>query len=172
VGGDITLEVARRGSGNVQLTFSPALSLHARVADADVAGKKVAPKIAANEDDQHATISVPIIADKTAIHLHVSGNFGIAYPFVAPADGAVSSNIKVISEQWNATHDQLQIQVAGVNGKTYVLPVFNAPSGIGVQGAQFVKPPSGLALEVTFPAGSSSSRTFSTQTITLQFPAR
>jgi glycogen debranching enzyme len=170
VGEDISLEVTRHGNGNVQLTFSPALSLHARVTNADVAGKNAAPKLATNEDDQHATISVPVTADKTTIHLHLSGNFGIAYPFVGPADGAVSSNIKVISEQWNTAHDQLQIQVAGVNGRTYVLPVFNAPSGIGVQGARFVKPPSGLALEVVFPAGPSAA--FSTQTITLQFPAR
>ena len=171
VGEDITLEVQRHGAGSVQLAFSPALSLHARAVSAEVDGKKVSPKIAANENDQHATISVPITADKTTIHLRVSGNFGIAYPYAAPADGGVSSNIKVVSEQWNAAHDQLQIQVAGVGGKTYQLPVFNAPSGIGVQGARFVKPPSGLALEVAFPAGSSTPGTFSTQSITLQFPA-
>ena len=147
------------------------MSLHARAVSAELNGKKVSPKIAANENDQHATISLPITADKTTIHLRVSGNFGIAYPYAAAADGGVSSNIKVVSEQWNAAHDQLQIQVAGVGGKTYQLPVFNAPSGIGVQGARFVKPPSGLALEVAFPAGSSTPGTFSTQSITLQFPA-
>ena len=173
VGEDISLEVHRRGSGSVQLAFSPALSLHARFVDADIDGKKFAPKIAANENDQHATIAVPVTADKATIHLRVSGNFGIAYPFIAPADGAASSNIKVVSEQWNAAHDQLQIQVAGVSGKTYQLPVFNAPSGIGVQGARFVKRPSGLALEVAFPTGASTApESFTMQTITLRFPAR
>jgi hypothetical protein len=172
VGEDITLEVTRRGIGNVQLVFSPALSLHARVIDAEVAGKKVSPKIDANQDDQHATISVPISADKTTLHLHVNGNFGIAYPYTAPADGAASSNIKVVSEQWNAAHDQLQIQIAGINGKTYQLPVFNAPSGIGVQGARFVKPPAGLALEIAFPAAASTAAgRFVTQTVTLSFSA-
>jgi hypothetical protein len=172
VGEDITLEVQRRGSGNVQLAFSPALSLHAKVLAADANGARVTPKISANENDQHATISVPVSADKTTIHLRVSGNFGIAYPFVAPADGAVSTNIKVVSEQWNAAHDRWQIQVAGVSGKTYQLPVSNAPSGIGVQGARFIKSPSGLALEVAFPAGDSAApQSFRVQTITLQFPA-
>ncbi len=44
-----------------------------------------AEDVAANENDQHATVSVPISADKTTIHLHVSGDFGIAYPFAVPA---------------------------------------------------------------------------------------
>ena len=85
----------------------------------------------------------------------------------------MSSNIKIVSEQWNTAHDQLQVQVAGVSGKTYQLPVFNVPSGIGVQGARFIKPPTGLALEVAFPSGSSTTAwSFTTQTITLQFPPR
>ena len=84
VGEDITLEVQHRGTGNVQLVFSPALSLRARIVDAEVDGRKVSPKILPNENDQHPTISVPISADKTTIRLRVSGNFGIAYPFPAP----------------------------------------------------------------------------------------
>ena len=163
----------RHGTGTIQLAFSPALSPHARVVDANVDGKKFAPKVNANENDQHATISVPITTDKTTIHLRVSGDFGIAYPFVATADGAASSNIKILSEQWSAAHDELQILVAGVSGKTYQLPVFNAPSGIGVKNARFVKPPAGLALEVAFPTVTSTAAgSFATQTITLQFPAR
>ncbi|HEX8800528.1 MAG TPA: hypothetical protein VF772_18050, partial [Terriglobales bacterium] len=169
---NITLEVERRGTGSAQVIFSPALSLRTRAVSAEVDGKKVSSKIAANENDQHATISIPITSDKTTIRLRVSGNFGIAYPYAAPADGGVSSNIKIVSEQWNAAHDQLQIQIAGVGGKTYQLPVFNAPSGIGVQGGRFVKPSSGLALEVAFPRDPSTPGTFSTQSITLQFPAR
>ena len=173
VGEDMTLEVLRRGTGTLELEFSPALSLHARVVDADVDGKKFAARINANENDQHATISVPITADKTTIHLHVSGDFGIACPFAAPADGATSSNLKIVSEQWSTAHDQLQLQVAGVSGRTYQLPVFNVPSGIGVQGARLLKLPSGPALEVAFPATTSAAAgSFSIQTILLQFPAR
>ena len=66
-GDDMTLEVQRHGSGNVQLEFSPALSLRAKVLEAEVNGNKVSPTISANENDQHATVSVPISADKTTI---------------------------------------------------------------------------------------------------------
>jgi glycogen debranching enzyme len=170
VGEDITLEVDRHGSGKVTLDYSPSLSLYAKVFGAEVNGQKVSPKISANENDQHATVSVPITGDKTTIHLRVSGNFGIAYPFVAPADGATSTNLKVVSEQWNAAHDTLQLQVAGVHGKTYDVPIFNAPSGIGVRGAIITRPASGLALQIVFPPGLAGA--FTTQTVTLQFPAR
>ena len=170
VGDDITLEVQRHGNTNVQLDFSPALSLHAKVLDAEVNGRKIAPKIDANENDQHATVSVPISTNKITIHLRVTDNFGIACPFTAPADGAPSSNLKVVSEHWNAAHDQLQLNIAGVNGKTYQLPIFNAPSGVAVKGATITKPPSGLALEIVFPPGPAG--TFSTRTVTLQFPPR
>ena len=93
------------------------------------------PTISANENDQHATVSASISGDKTTIHLRVSGDFGIAYPFAAPADGAPSSNLKIVSESWNEAHDRLQLQVAGAGGAKYEVPVFNAPSDIGVSGA-------------------------------------
>ncbi len=168
VGDDITLEVERHGSDRVELIYSPALCLCAKVLDADVNGQRISPKVAANDEDQHATISVPITADKTTIHLRVSNNFGIAYPYTAPADGASSSGLKIVSEHWNAAHTQLQLQVAGFAGKTYQVPIFNAPSGIGVQGAKITKPPSGLALEISFPP--SPANAFSTQVVTLDFP--
>src|SRR5271166_2688109 len=168
-GDDMTLEVQRHGKDNVQLEFSPALSLRAKVLEATVDGNRISPKISANENDQHATVSVPVSIDKTTIHLRVSGDFGIAYPYAAPADGATSSNLKIISEQWNDAHDQLQLQVAGVNGKTYDVPIFNAPSGIDVRGASITTLP-GLALEITFPPGPAG--TFTTRTVTIQFPAK
>jgi glycogen debranching enzyme len=175
VGGDITLEVERHGGSNVTLEFSPALSLRANVVDADVDGRKVSPKISANANDQHAMLSLPIGAGKTTIHFRVTGNFAIAYPYFPPANGAVSSNLRTVSETWNAAHDQLVLQLAGVNGRTYSIPLFNAPDGIKVEGAIVNQSTSGPALEVTFPAAAGSataSSTFTTQTVTLQFPGR
>jgi hypothetical protein len=168
-GDDMTLEVQRHGNNTVQLEFSPAVSLRAKVVEATVGGNKVLPSISPNENDQHATVSASIASDTTTIHLRVTGDFGIAYPFVAPADGAVSSNLKIVSEAWNDTHDKLQLQVAGVGGARYVVPVFNAPSGIAVEGAVITKGESGLALEVSF-AGSAPDA-YTNSTVTLHFPA-
>jgi len=169
-GDDITLEVQRRGNGTVRVGFSPALSQRAKVLDAQVNGQKVSPSISTNENDQHATVSTTISSDKTTIHLRVSGDFGIAYSFAAPADGAASSSLRIVSEQWNDAHNGLQLQVAGVNGKAYEVPIYNAPSGILVKGAVITKPRTGMALRIDFPA--SGANTYSTHTVTLEFPAQ
>ncbi len=169
VGDDITLEVQRHGNGKIELDFSPAFSLRARVLAADVDGRKVTPKIAANDSDQHPSLAVPITADQTTIHLRVAGNFGIGYPYTAPADGAVSSALKIVSEQWSAELDRLVLHLAGIGGQTYTLPLFNAPSRVAVQGATIKKTASGTALEVSFPPGARGA--FSSQAVTLNFPA-
>ena len=194
VGDDITLEVEHSGMGssrenlishdvgenaalgaqgrdNAQLEFSPALSLRARVLGAEVNGRKVSPKISVNENDQHITVTVPLNDGRArnTIHLRVTGNFGIAYPYSAPADGAASSALKVVSEQWNAAHDQLVLRLAGISGRTYDLPIVNAPSGIGAQGANITKNAAGLALQIAFPSGPPDP--YMPLTVTLQFPA-
>ena len=132
-------------------------------------GSKVGPKVSANDSDQHATISVPLASGKTTIHLRVADNFAIGFPYTPPADGAVSTGLKFVSRQWNALHDQLVLQLAGIGGRTYTLPMFNAPSGMAVQGANITKNASGVALQVAFPAGATDS--YALLTVTLQFPA-
>ena len=83
--------VQRHGSGKFELDFSPAFSLRAKVLGAEVNGRKSRPKMSANESDQHATVSVPISADKTTIHLRVTGELCHRLPYPVPADGAASS---------------------------------------------------------------------------------
>lgn len=169
-GDDMTLEVQRHGNQTVQLEFSPAVSLRAKIVEATVAGNKVTPSVSANENDQHATVSVSIASGTTTIHLRVTDDFGIAYPFAAPAEGAVSSNLKIVSEAWNDAHDKLQLQVTGVGGAKYEIPIYRAPSGIAVEGAVITKAESGLALEVSFPPGTPGA--YTTRAITIQFPAK
>jgi hypothetical protein len=146
------------------------LSLRAKVLDAQVNGQKVSPSISHNENDQHLTVAAAISTDRTALHLRVSGDFGIGYPFAAAADGAVSSGLKIVSEQWNDAHNEMLLQVAGVNGKTYEVPIFNVPSGIRVEGAIVTKTELGLTLEISFRPGEPMA--YATRTVTLQFPAQ
>ncbi len=170
VGDDLTLEVRRRGTGKVELDFSPAISLRAQVLAADVDGRKITPTIAANDNDQHLTLSVPITGDKTTVHLRVANNFALGNLYTAPTDGAASSGLKIVSEQWNAAHDQLVLQIAGISGQAYTVPLFNVPSRLGAQGATIRKTATGTALEVSFPQ--SAPGEFTSQTVTLQFPAQ
>ena len=168
VGDDMTLDVARHGAGNVQVEFSPALSLRAKVLDAEVNDRKVSPKISANERDQHASVTVPISADKTTIHLRVAGNFGIGYTYIAPTDGATSSALKIVSEEWNAAHDVLQLHLEGISGATYELPIFNMPVPFEIHGASAEDRPSGRVMLVEFRKGPPGA--YIPLNITLNFP--
>jgi hypothetical protein len=179
----VSLKITRRGPGKVELHYSPALSPRAQVLQARVRpelqsqtshvdfapiGRAISIHPSINLEDQHVAMTVPITEDETIIDLFVSDNFGIGSPYAPPTDGTQSSALKVISEQWNASHDQLQMQVAGVGGKTYELPIYNAPSGMVADGGQIIYNHSGLTLKIGFPQGEAWA--YSTHTVTLRFP--
>jgi hypothetical protein len=75
----------------------------------------------------------------------------------------------MVSEAWNDAHNKLQLQVAGVSGAKYVVPIFNAPNGIAVEGAVITKIESGSALEISFPTGAPGA--YTSREVTLQFLA-
>jgi hypothetical protein len=163
---ETTLEVTRHGGQHVQLEFLPSLSLRTRVLSVVIDGKPAIPRAVepANEADQHIAIVVPIGADHTVIRVRTKGDFGIAYPYAAPAMGATTSNLKVVSDQWNPTHDRLELQVAGVGGRRYQLPLTGDLSGVAVTGAEL----SPGALQIDFPHGPSD--VYTLKTVVLQFP--
>ena len=115
--------------------------------------------------DQHIAISTPITTDHTVIRVRLERDFGIAYPYVAPAMGAVSSNLKFISEHWNAAHDRLELQVAGAGGAKVSRSVGRRSHGIdGKRREAFAR----AELQIEFPPGPSDS--YTTKAVVLQFP--
>ena len=131
-------------------------------------GRKITPKILANDSDQHATLAVPITGEKTTIHLRVADNFAIGYPYTAPADGAASSGLKIVSEKWNAAHDVLQLHLEGISGATYELPIFNMPVPFEIHGALAEDRPSGRVMVIEFRKGTPGA--YIPLNLTLNFP--
>jgi len=162
--GEITLEVTRHGGQGFQLEFRPSFSLRARVLSAEIDGKPANfETVEPNEVDQHIAMLLPITRDHTVIRIRASDEFGIAYPYVAPATGAASSNLKFISEQWNASHDRLELQVAGAWGAKYKVPLTGDLTGVTVGGAEL----SQNLLQIEFPPGPSD--VYTTKAVLLQF---
>ncbi len=163
--GEITLEVTRHGGRRVQLEFLPSLSLRTRVLSAEIDGKPATFQVVepANEVDQHIAMLVPITRDRTIVHIRLGNEFGIVYPYVAPATGAVSSNLKFVSERWNAAHDRLELQVAGAAGSKYRVPLVGDLTGVTVSGADL----SENLLRIEFPSGPSDG--YAMKVVTLQF---
>jgi len=166
--GETTLEVTRHGHQRVQLEYLPAFSLRAHVLSAETNGRpaKFSQVTPPNEVDQHISILVPITADSTIVRIRLRDDFGIAYPYVAPANGAASSSLRFVSEHWNAAHDRLELQVAGPGGAKYRVPLVGDLAGIMVSGADL----SQNSLQVEFSAGPSD--VYTTKEVVLQFPIR
>jgi glycogen debranching enzyme len=167
---EITLQIQRHGNQHIQFLFSPAFSLRAKVLDAEINGHRAAlhaePE---NAVDQHVSVSVPIDMDNTTVRIRFRKDFGIAYPYVAPSIGAVSANIKFVSQQWNATHDRLELHVAGVNGAKYDVPLYGDLAGLTADGGKLKRTATQTILEIDFPPGAVGE--YTARTVVLQFPA-
>lgn len=169
----ISLEVQRKGSDTVQLHFAPAFSLRAKVLDAEVDGHRVnaSPVEPANGSDQHVTINVPIGGDTTTIHVRVKNDFDIGYPFAAPAMGEISRGLRVLSEKWNDAHDRLELELAGMSGASYDLPLAGDLTGLRIEGGDEGTQRNSHTLHVAFPAAQSTPA-YETKTVVLQFGGR
>ncbi len=163
--GEITLEVTRHGEQRVQLEFQPSFSLRTRVLSAEIDGKPARFETLepANEVDQHVKMLIPINGDHTEVRIRLKDEFGIIYPYVPPATGAVTSGIRFISEHWNAAHDRLELQVAGAGGAKYRVRLAGDLTGLTVTGAELSED----ALQIQLPPGPSDA--YIRKAVVLQF---
>ena len=169
---EITLQIQRHGDKAATLDFSPAFSLRAKIVSAEVNGQTVPVREAqpANDIDQHVALTVPITAKSSTVRVRFRDDFGLVYPYRAPAAGAVSSNLKIVSQQWNTTHDRLELQIAGAGGASYEIPLTGDLTGVTVDGGELNREGASPALKVAFPPGPSDE--FTTRAVVLQFPKR
>jgi glycogen debranching enzyme len=166
---EITLQIHRRGTQHFEFLFSPAFSLRAKIVDAEINGRRAKFRAEPeNEMDQHVSAMVRIGAESTTVRIRFRNDFGIAYPYVAPSIGAVSANIKFVSQQWNATHDRLDLLVAGANGAKYQVPLYGDLSGVTASGSEVKRSATQTILEIDFPPGLAGA--FTERTVVLQFP--
>jgi glycogen debranching enzyme len=168
--GEITLQIQRRGNQHIDLLFSPAFSLRAKIFGVQVNGRRAEFHVAEPENtvDQHVSLTVPIDADSTTVRIRYHNDFGIVYPYVAPSIGAVSANIKFVSQHWNAAHDRLELHAAGVNGVKYEVPLCGDLAGMTANGAEVKPSTTQTILEIDFPPGPAG--VYSERTIVLQLP--
>jgi hypothetical protein len=63
--------------------------------------------------------------------------------------------MRILSETWSASHDQLTLDVSGTRGAQYELKVWNAAQIGSVEGAELKKKPDGSVLALQIPDGGS-----------------
>jgi GH15 family glucan-1,4-alpha-glucosidase len=165
----IELTIRREGKGPCTLEFSPAFSPRARVLGAEFDGRVAPFKTIMHSPDMHATVPVSLPVGESRLRIRVANDFGMSTDADLPAIGAASSNLKVISENWNQTHDRIQIQFSGIAGKNYEVLLFGSTVS-SADGAQLLNTSDrdSQRLIISFPA--SEAQGYTHQSVTLSFP--
>jgi glycogen debranching enzyme len=132
----ILLEADRTdGTDDCILEFRPALSPRARVQRTELNGKPIPFSLEAHSTDQHVVVRIPIQGHKNFLRIFLSEDFSIGDDSALPALGSASEGLRIISENWSLSKDQLVLEVSGKAGKEYILKVSNGDQVDKVEGA-------------------------------------
>src|SRR5712664_1015076 len=150
----ILLEAGRTaGTGECIIEFQPSISLRATVQKAELNGKPLPFRVEANDEDQHVFVRFPVSEGPKLFRIFVLNDFAVTATQALPPLGSVSTGMRILSETWSASHDQLTLDVSGTRGAQYELKVWNAAQIGSVEGAELKKKPDGSVLLLQIPGG-------------------
>jgi len=160
----LVLNTKRTGSGDCWVEFSPALSLRTQVVSVEMNGRPVPFKMLPNENDQHLHVRFPVYGGPNSVVIRLRNDFGLAFANELPSLGSASRELRVTSESWNASRNQLTLNVSGLEGHRYELGVWNSSQVSSVDGAVLSKLGK---LEIQMPQGPADS--YVSQKVTIHF---
>jgi glycogen debranching enzyme len=135
---EMTLEVQRSGEGQLALAFEPTLSLRAQVISVSLNAKPITFRVQPNESDQQLQARFSV-AGPCVLRVRVKNDFAVSYTPRLPTPGARSEGLRIVSEEWSNTRDQLTLQVEGSPGKRYELELFGGKQVGKVEGGELLK---------------------------------
>jgi glycogen debranching enzyme len=156
----IALEVQRTGSGDCTIEFSPALSPRARIVRVTLDGRAIANHLENHGTDQHATVQIPANRAGT-LQIRTKDDFGYSVDSHLPALGSSSQGLRVVSESWNGS--SLDLDVEGKAGNQYAVNLWNPNQISSVDGGVISKE----KLMISFPSANADA--YAHQKVTLHF---
>jgi hypothetical protein len=164
----IFLEAGRTaGSGESVLEFRPSVSVRATVQKAELNGKPLPFRMEVNEEDQHVVVRFPVSDGQKFLRIFVTNDFAVTPVTALPALGGESNGLRILSETWAPSRDQLTLNVSGIAGAQYQLKIWNAAQIERVEGAELKKKPEGATLLLQIPT--SGSETYAHAKIVISF---
>jgi len=134
--GGIVLEVGRTsGSDECTVEFRPSISLRAKVQKVDLNGKPIPFQVETRESDQHIVVEFPVKTGKSVLRIWLLNEFGLSEQADLPALGSASRGLRILTESWSPSRDQLTLEVSGKAGEEYGLRVWNPGEIQSVEGA-------------------------------------
>jgi glycogen debranching enzyme len=143
------------GSEECTVEFRPAISLKAKVQRVELNGRPIPFQVETGETDQHVVVQFPIAASKYILRIGLLNEFGVSEQSVLPALGSASRGLRILSQTWSASRDQLSLEVSGAAGGEYDMGVWNAGLIQNVEGAEFHPGTVKAAIGVRIPRSSS-----------------
>jgi len=125
-------------SGNEECTveFRPAISLRAKVLRVELNGKPVPFQVETRGADQHFAVQFPVSASRSTLRIRLLNDFGLSQQSALPALGSASHGLRILSETWSPSRDQLTLEVSGAAGSTHRLNVWNPGEIQNAEGAE------------------------------------
>ena len=167
---EMALEVRASGAGELFLEFSPALSLRAEVLSATLNGRPIDFKLVPNESNQHLEVRFPVHDGASLLRVQVRHDFSVTYSSDLPALGSRSEGLRILSEQWSSSRDQLTLHLEGRPGKTYELLVSPGKEILSVEGGTLRK--TGEVVEALLVGPVSRNEVYVRNTLTFHFTSR
>jgi glycogen debranching enzyme len=162
----LQFEFARtKGNGECQVEFSPSVSPRAKVAKVELNGKPLAFRMEQSPVDQHVVVRFPLAASKAQIKIFVQHNFELGLSTRLPALGGSSEGLRVLSEAWPASKDELTLDVEGIAGQAYLLKILDAPEVQKVEGGSIEHAADGDFLRVVIPGSQEQAYTHARVTV-------
>jgi glycogen debranching enzyme len=135
--GGVVLEARRTaGSDECMIEFRPAISLHAKVQKVEMGGKPLPFRIETNSEDQHVVVRFPVTERRNVVVIFVQNDFGVSEYASLPSLGSKTEGLRIISETWTPSRDQLTLEVSGLAGHEYKLEMWNGGLIQKVEGAE------------------------------------
>ncbi len=102
-------------------------------------GRPLPFKVQPNRNDQHVYMRFQISGGPNNIVIHTKKDFGLSYANELPPLGSGSRGLRVISETWSASRNQLTLEISGAEGRHYEMNVWNPGQVASVEGATLDK---------------------------------
>src|SRR6266436_790146 len=152
----IFLEAGRTaGTGESTIEFRPAISLRATVQKVELNGKPLSFRVEANSIDQHVVVTFPVKHGKNLLRIYLRNDFGLTVPAILPPLGNTSRGLRILSETWSPSKDQLTLEISGAAGGEYELKLWNPGQIEKLEGAELGRTPAGQTLRIRIPPSDS-----------------
>jgi GH15 family glucan-1,4-alpha-glucosidase len=150
---DVLVLEAGRTSGNDEcaLEFRPAISLRAKVQKAELNGKPIPFRMEVNGEDQHVVVRFPVKGEKSFLRIYLSNDFGLSVSSSLPPLGSARRGLRILSETWSPSRDQLVLEVSGAAGSEYELKVWGAGEIQKLEGANLGRRAESDTLRIKIP---------------------